>query len=67
MAKSLFPQHGVDEHGNIAVQMRVTRSKLLEVVAQFPACILIDDKPKALRGLDQKESRLVEEVVHLLA
>jgi len=40
LAKSLFQLHGVDEHGKVAVQKRVTRSKLLETVAQLPACLI---------------------------
>ena len=40
LAKSIFQLHGVDEHGKVAVQKRVTRSKLLETVAQLPACVI---------------------------
>jgi len=40
LAKSIFQLHGVDEHGKVAVQQRVTRSKLLETVAQLPACLI---------------------------
>src|SRR5262249_40233826 len=40
LAKSIFQLHGVDEHGKVAVQKRVTRSKLLETVAQLPACLI---------------------------
>ena len=39
LAKSIFQLHGVDEHGKVATRKRVTRSKLLETVAQLPACV----------------------------
>jgi transposase len=40
VAKSIFQLHGVDEHGKVAIQKRVTRGKLLETVAQLPACVI---------------------------
>src|SRR5919108_2569350 len=40
VAKSIFQLHGVDERGNVAVQKRVTRSKLRETVAQLPPCLI---------------------------
>jgi transposase len=40
LAKSIFQLHGVDEHGKVAVQKRVSRSKLLETIAQLPACVI---------------------------
>src|SRR5215831_2999048 len=38
LAKSIFQLHGVDGHGKVAVQKRVTRGKLLATVAQLPPC-----------------------------
>ena len=32
VAKNIFQLHGVDEHGKVALEKRVTRSKLLETV-----------------------------------
>ena len=40
LAKSIFQLHGVDEHGKVATRKRVTRSKLLETVAQLPSCVI---------------------------
>jgi transposase len=40
VAKSIFQLHGVNEHGQVAVQKRVSRSKLLETVAQLPPCLI---------------------------
>src|SRR4029453_7712174 len=40
VAKSIFQLHGVDEHGKVAVQQRVSRSKLRETVAQLPPCLI---------------------------
>jgi len=40
LAKSIFQLHGVNEHGKVALQKRVTRGKLLETVAQLPPCLI---------------------------
>jgi len=40
LAKSIFQLHGVDEHGKVAVQKRVTHDKLLATVAQLPPCVM---------------------------
>src|SRR5262249_47161813 len=40
LAKSVFQLHGVAVHGNVAIQKRVTRSKVRETVAQLPACVI---------------------------
>lgn len=40
LAKSIFQLHGVDEHGKVVVQKRVSRSKLRETVAQLPPCLI---------------------------
>jgi len=40
VAKSIFQLHGVDEHGKVAIQQRVTRGKLWETVAQLPPCVI---------------------------
>src|SRR5215475_3188256 len=40
VAKTIFQLHGVNEHGKVALQKRVTRSKLRETVAQLPPCLI---------------------------
>lgn len=35
VAKSIFQLHGVNAHGKVALQKRVTRGKLLETVGQL--------------------------------
>jgi transposase len=40
LAKSIFQLHGVNEHGKVTLQKRVTRGKLLETVAQLPPCLI---------------------------
>ena len=40
LAKSIFQLHGVDAHGKVALQKRVTRAKLRETIAQLPACLI---------------------------
>ena len=40
LAKSIFHLHGVNEHGKVTVQKRVSRSKLRETVAQLPPCVI---------------------------
>jgi hypothetical protein len=36
VAKRLFPRHGVDEQGKVAIETHVIRSKLRETVVQLP-------------------------------
>lgn len=40
LAKNVFSLHGVDTHGHVVLQRTVTRSKLLEVVAGLPPCVI---------------------------
>jgi transposase len=40
LAKSVFQLHGVGKEGGVVVQKRVSRGKLLETVAQLPACLI---------------------------
>lgn len=40
LAKSIFQLHGVDERGKVVLTRRVARSKLLEVVADIPPCVI---------------------------
>jgi transposase len=40
MAKSIFQLHGVDAHGKVALQKRVTRAKLRDTIAQLPPCLI---------------------------
>lgn len=39
LAKSIFQLHGVDAHGKVALQKRVTRAKVWETIAQLPPCL----------------------------
>jgi transposase len=40
LAKNLFTVHGVDERGNTVLRKTIRRSKLLELFAQLPACVV---------------------------
>jgi transposase len=40
LAKQVFQLHGVDAHGHVVMQKRVSRSKLRETIAQLPACVI---------------------------
>ena len=40
LAKNVFSLHGVDEIGTVVLRKTVSRARLLEVVAQLPACVI---------------------------
>lgn len=40
LAKQLFQLHGVNERGQVVVQKRMSRSKLLETIVQLPPCLM---------------------------
>ena len=40
IAKNVFELHGVDINGKIVLKQRVSRDKLLEVIAQLPVCLI---------------------------
>ena len=40
VAKRIFQLHGVDAHGKVTVQKRVTRAKVRATVAQLPPCLI---------------------------
>ena len=40
LAKNVFQLHGVDPCGRVVLRQRVRREKLLEVIAQLPACLI---------------------------
>src|SRR5579883_2340743 len=40
VAKNIFQLHGVDERGRVVVTRRVTRGKLMEVMANLPSCLV---------------------------
>jgi transposase len=40
LAKQVFQLHGVDKHGQVIVQKRVTRRKLRATIAQLPSCLI---------------------------
>lgn len=40
LAKSVFCVHGIDAHGHVTLRKTIRRSKLLELFAQLPACVI---------------------------
>ena len=40
LAKNVFSLHGVDAHGKAVLRKTLTRAKLLELMAQLPACLV---------------------------
>lgn len=40
LAKNVFSVHGVDAHGAVVLRRTVSRAKLVQVVAQLPACLI---------------------------
>lgn len=40
LAKNVFSVHGVDENGVVVIRKTVTRSRLAQLVAQWPACLI---------------------------
>lgn len=38
IAKNVFQLHGIDDKGNVVLQKKVSRGKLLACVAQLPLC-----------------------------
>ena len=40
LAKSIVQLHGVDAHGQVAVQQRVARAKLRDTIAQLPPWLI---------------------------
>ena len=40
LAKNVFQLHGVDQHGQIVLQKRLSRRKLAEFMANLPACLV---------------------------
>jgi len=41
LAKTIFAVHGVDESGKaVLVKPRVTRDRLLDLIAQLPPCVI---------------------------
>jgi len=40
LAKNVFTLHGIDERGNTVLRKTVRRGRLLELFAQFPACVV---------------------------
>jgi transposase len=40
LAKNVFQLHGVDERGKVVLSLRVTRGRLLEVMANLPSCVV---------------------------
>ena len=40
LAKNIFQLHGVNAHGKVVLQKRVSRSKLRETIAQLPPCVI---------------------------
>lgn len=42
LAKNSFYLHGVNKNGEIALKKKVSRSKLLYVIANLPKCLILD-------------------------
>jgi len=40
LAKNVFQLHGVDQHGHIVLQKRLSRRKLAELMAKLPPCLV---------------------------
>ena len=40
LAKSVFSVHGVDENSVVVIRKTVTRPRLAQLVAQWPACLI---------------------------
>ena len=40
LAKNVFQIHGVDEKGKTVLRKKLTRSHLLEFMAQMPPCLI---------------------------
>lgn len=40
LAKQSFQLHGVDASGNVVLKLKLTRNKLVEHIAQLPACLI---------------------------
>ena len=40
LAKNTFSLHGVDGRGQLALRKTVSRSRLMELVAQLPPCLI---------------------------
>jgi transposase len=40
LAKASFSVHGVDGHGKVMLRKTLTRTKLLELMAQLPICLV---------------------------
>lgn len=40
LAKSVFQLHGVDARGRVVLRRRLSRSRLLEVFANLPRCVV---------------------------
>ena len=38
LAKNILSVHGVDAHGKVVLRKSLSRSKLIELMAQLPAC-----------------------------
>jgi transposase len=49
LAKNIFHLHGVDAHGKVAVQKRVTRAKLRDTIAQLPPWLCQDSPQQAVK------------------
>jgi len=58
LAKTVFQIHGVDEQNNIVLQKKVSRSKLMEVIANLPKCLIgFDDSSFANAISSRKPNR----------
>ena len=40
IAKNVFQAHGVDQNGKVVVRKRLSRAKVLELLANLPPCLI---------------------------
>lgn len=40
LAKNVFSVHAIDEHGVVVIRKTITRTRLAQMVAQWPACLI---------------------------
>jgi len=40
LAKNIFQLHGINQRGKVVLARKVTRTKLLDVIAKLPCCLI---------------------------
>jgi transposase len=59
LAKNVFSLHGVDASGGIVLRKTVSRVRLMEVVAQQPACLIGNDAEAICEAVSRLSMRFV--------